>query len=157
MDPQIGIKNESLAEAVQILNHILADEYILYTQTRKAHWNVESPDFFYMHQFFEKQYQEIDQMIDDVAERIRSLGHFAVATLQEFLALTHLTEESRASNNGQGHIRELLISHESIIIELRKYIDRFNDPLNDYGSSDFITGMMRAHERMAWMLRSHLP
>ena len=156
MNTQIGIKEESLAEVAQTLNHILADEYILYTQTRKAHWNVEGPDFHAMHIFFETQYQEIDQLIDDIAERIRTLGHFAVASLREFVALAHLTEESRDSNSGQGHIKELLISHESIIMELRKFIDRFQHPLNDYGTSDFITGLMKVHEKMAWMLRAHL-
>jgi starvation-inducible DNA-binding protein len=156
METRIGITDENLAEVAHALNTFLADEFILYVQTRKAHWNVESSDFSYLHKFFEDQYIEIDQIVDDIAERIRSLGHYASATMNEYLRLTQLTEKSSEGNDGKGHLRDLLLSHESIIINLRKNIDRFNEQLHDAGSSDFITGIMEKHEKIAWMLRSHL-
>ena len=60
------------------------------------------------------------------------------------------------ANDGKGYLKDLLLSHESIIINLRKNIDRFNGQLRDAGTSDFITGIMEKHEKIAWMLRSHL-
>ena len=156
MESKIGIKEENLAEVAHSLGKILADEYVLYTKTRKAHWNVEGPDFYNKHIFFENQYGELEKVIDDVAERIRTLGHFPPATLKEFLELTHLTEESRGSNDSLTFIRELLGDHESILIHLRENINAFADALHDAGSSDYITGLMEKHEKMAWMLRSHL-
>jgi len=156
METQIGIKGKNLAEVAQTLNTFLADEFILYVQTRKAHWNVESPDFSYLHKLFEDQYIQIDQIVDDIAERIRSLGHYASATMSEYLRLTQLTEKSGEANDGKGYLRDLLLTHESIIINLRKNIDRFNEQLRDAGTSDFITGIMEKHEKIAWMLRSHL-
>ena len=90
MESKIGIKEENLAEVAHSLGKILADEFVLYTKTRKAHWNVEGPDFYNKHIFFENQYGELEKVIDDVAERIRTLGHFPPATLKEFLELTHL-------------------------------------------------------------------
>jgi starvation-inducible DNA-binding protein len=156
METQIGIKSENLAEVAHALNTFLADEFILYVQTRKAHWNVESSDFSYLHKFFEEQYIEIEQIVDDIAERIRSLGHYAAATMNEYLRLTQLTEKSGESNDGKGYLRDLLLSHESIIRNLRKNITRFNEQLRDAGTSDFITGIMEKHEKIAWMLRSHL-
>jgi starvation-inducible DNA-binding protein len=109
-----------------------------------------------MHVFFESQYEQLDEVMDSVAERIRQLGHYAPATLKEFLSLTHLTEKLSEKNNSQGFIRELLADHESIIIFLRENINRFADDFKDAGTSDFITGLMEEHEKMAWMLRAHL-
>jgi starvation-inducible DNA-binding protein len=79
MEPKVGISKENLSQVAHTLNKILADEYVLYTKTRNAHWNVEGLDFHSKHLFFESQYQELDEIIDTVAERIRSLGHYAPA------------------------------------------------------------------------------
>jgi starvation-inducible DNA-binding protein len=156
MPINIGIEQEFLAEVSHSLGKVLADEYILYTKTRKAHWCVTGPDFHSKHLFFEGQYKQLEEIIDDVAERIRSLGHYPPATLKEYLALTHLTEQSREKNDATGYIKELLLDHESIVIYLRENIERYVTNLHDAGSSDFITGLMETHEKMAWMLRAHL-
>jgi len=156
MQPNIGIKPENLGAVSHALNGILADEFLLYTKTRNAHWNVEGPDFHSMHLFFESQYEKLDDIMDEVAERIRTLGHYAPATLKDFLQLTHLTEQMREKNDSIGFIRELLADHETIIVTMRENIDRFANEYKDAGTSDFITGLMEEHEKMAWMLRSHL-
>ena len=152
----IGITPEHLAEVANALNRLLADEHVLYIQTRNAHWNVEGPDFLTKHRFFEEQYHQIETIIDDVAERIRTIGHYAEATLSGFLKLTHLTEVTREKNDSAGFMKSLLVAHESIIIHLRENIDRVAEEWNDAGTSDFITGLMETHEKMAWMLRAHL-
>jgi starvation-inducible DNA-binding protein len=128
----------------------------LYTKTKRAHWNVEGPDFYNKHLFFEQQYDAIDEIVDTVAERIRSLGHYTPATLKNFLALTHLTEELQEKNDSNGFIKELLLDHESIIIYLRENINNIANEFQDAGTSDFITGLVETHEKMAWMLRAHL-
>lgn len=156
MEPKIGISADNLAKVAHALNSILADEYALYTKTRNAHWNVEGPDFHTKHLFFESQYEQLDEIMDSVAERIRSLGHYAPATLKSFLELTHLSEVLHSKNDGAGFITELLYDHESIIIRLREDINIFANDLKDLGTSDYVTGLMETHEKMAWMLRSHL-
>lgn len=156
METIIGIKPENLAAVAHKLAVMLADEFLLYIKTRNAHWNVEGADFYSKHKFFEDQYEQLDETMDDIAERIRSIGHYAPATLKEFLQLTRLTEKSREGNSGDGFIKELLADHESIIMHLRENINRFANEYHDLGTSDFITGLMEAHEKMAWMLRSHL-
>ena len=122
MNTDIGITDKNRKAVATQLSRLLADEFILYTKTRKAHWNIEGKDFHSMHVFFESQYEQLDEVMDSVAERIRQLGHYAPATLQEFLSLTRLTEKSGAKNDSQGFIRELLADHESIIIFLRENI-----------------------------------
>ncbi len=156
MNTQIGITPEHLSEGAKILSAFLADEFTLYLKTRNAHWNIEGPDFHAQHKFFESQYEQLDEIMDEVAERIRSLGHYAPATLKTYLELTHLTEQSREKNDSAGFIKELVVDHESIIIRIRESINHFADDLNDAGTSDFITGLLEAHEKMAWMLRAHL-
>lgn len=156
MQPKIGIKSEHLAGVAASLSKILADEFVLVTKTRKAHWNVEGPDFYNKHKFFEDMYHALDDIIDEVAERVRSVGHYPPASLKEFLQLTHLTEASRGKNDSETFIRELLSDHESIIIHIRENIDGYVTAFHDAGSSDFVTGLAEKHEKMAWMLRSHL-
>jgi starvation-inducible DNA-binding protein len=156
MKANIGISPENLTEVAHSLSRILADEYVLYTKTRKAHWNVEGPDFYNKHKFFEQQYTELQDIIDDVAERIRKLGHYAPATLKQFLDLTHLSEDDRGGNDSQIYIKALLADHESILIHLRENINNYAGALKDAGTSDYITGLMETHETMAWMLRAHL-
>jgi starvation-inducible DNA-binding protein len=155
MKTNIGITEANSKAVVVQLSKLLADEYILYTKTRNAHWNVEGPDFHTMHLFFETQYGQLEDMLDGVAERIRTLGHYAPATLKSFLELTHLTEYSERKNDSLGFIKELLEDHESIVEFLRGNINVFADDYKDLGTSDYITGLMEEHEKMAWMLRSH--
>lgn len=156
MEAKIGISAENLAEVAHSLSKILADEYVLYTKTRKAHWNVEGPDFYNKHKFFEEQYTQLEGIVDEVAERIRKLGHYTPASLKQFLELTHLTEDDRDKNDASTYIRMLLADHESILIHLRGNIDNYANALKDAGTSDYITGLMETHETMAWMLRAHL-
>ena len=156
MKASIGIKPANLQAVAMELSKLLADEFILYTKTRNAHWNVEGADFHSMHIFFEQQYEQLDEVMDGVAERIRQLGHYAPATLQSFLSLTHLTEKLGERNDSPGFIKELLTDHENIIIFLRENINKFANEYGDAGTSDYITGLMEEHEKMAWFLRAHL-
>jgi starvation-inducible DNA-binding protein len=156
MKIEIGITDANRQAVATALAKILADETVLYIKTKNAHWNIEGADFYDKHKFFESQFGQLDEIIDSVAERIRSLGHYAPATLKSYLTLTHLTEETREKNNSHGFIKELLEDHESIILVLREHIKPFTKDFHDLGTSDFVTGLMETHEKMAWFLRSHL-
>ena len=94
--------------------------------------------------------------MDNVAERIRTIGEYAPGTLSQFLELTHLTELTRIKNDSASFIKELLADHESIIIYLRENVSKLAEEFHDYGTSDFITQLMETHEKMAWFLRAHL-
>ena len=152
----IGITDKNRQSVATELAKLLADETVLYIKTKNAHWNIEGPDFYDKHKFFETQFGQIDELIDSIAERIRSLGHYAPATLKSYMSLTRLTETTRENNDSQGFIKELLEDHESIIIVLREHIKSFSNDFHDAVTSDFITGLMEVHEKMSWFLRSHL-
>jgi len=155
MKINIGIVETDRKAVSDQLGKLLADEFILYTKTRNAHWNIEGPDFHAMHVFFESQYQQLDELMDAVAERMRKIGHYAPATLVQFLQLTHLTEKNVGKNDSMGFLKELLEDHESIIEFIRGNIEPFSSKYHDAGTSDYLTGLMEAHEGMAWMIRSH--
>ena len=156
MKANIGISDKNRQEVANILFGLLADEFVLYTKTRNAHWNVEGIDFHDKHKFFEAQYEQLEDLVDDVAERIRSLGHYAPATMKSFLDLTHLTEKRISGNTSKNFIKDLLGDHESIIILLRENINKIADKFGDVGTGDFLTGLMEEHEKVAWMMRAHL-
>ena len=127
----------------------------MYTKTRNYHWNVEGGSFIELHKLYEGQYEQLDEIMDDVAERIRQLGHYAEAQLKDFVQLTRLGEEGYTTDQ-KKQLQNLLADHESIIRNLRKNIDVFTDKYKDAGTADFVTGLMEKHEKTAWFIRSYL-
>ncbi len=156
MKTNIGISEENRIKTAEFLSKLLADEYILYTKTLRAHWNLEGLDFHTKHVFFEEHYNQIKEYVDSVAERIRKIGHYAPATLTQFLQLTHLSEEYHGNNSSKDYIKSLLIDHDTIIIGVRKIIPIIEEELKDVGTGDFLTGLLQEHEEMSWMLRAHI-
>ena len=156
MKATIGIPDKEIEEIVTLLNTLLADEYALYTKTRNAHWNVSGTNFYELHKFFETQYEAVDIIIDDIAERVRSLGHYALGSLKDFLAVTHMDEENHDFGNPKQIIQTLVNDHETIIRIIRNDIAPISGKHKDLGTADFVTGIMKQHEKMAWMLRSFL-
>ena len=152
----IGIKEKDTHAVAVILNKLLADEHVLYVKLRNAHWNVEGPDFHAQHLFFESLYGDLAETIDEIAERVRSIGHYAVGTMKEFLELTQLTERGYKKNDSLGFIKELLSDYEAIIVSIREQLDTVAEEHHDAGTEDFLVGIIEAHEKTAWMLRAHL-
>jgi starvation-inducible DNA-binding protein len=152
----IGLSESNRDSVVKILNAVLSDEYVLYTKTRNYHWNVVGPQFNDLHKFFEGQYEALNEIVDDVAERARTLGGKALGTLVEFTKTTRLRERAGEYPDARGMIGDLLADHESIVKQLRADLVTALDKHGDAGTSDFLTGLMEKHEKMAWMLRAFL-
>lgn len=156
MQPNIGLEKDVLKQDNVLLNDFLSDLHVLYIKTRKYHWNVAGPNFMEYHKFFEKQYKAIEAEIDEVAERIRQLGGTPLATMAEFIHNTSLKEDSGKPKDTAEMFRNLLNDHEQVVRELREDVEKCDEELNDAGTADFLTGLMEAHEAMAWMLRKYL-
>ena len=138
------------------LNRLLADEFVLYTKTLNDHWNVRGMQFSSLHEFFEMLYQASLPMIDDVAERVRTVGGTALGTMEEFLKHTRLEEQAGPPPDPRGMIGNLRADHETIIDTLREGIDAMEERFDDPGTCNFLTGLLEKHEKLAWMLRTHL-
>jgi len=156
MKPNIAISDADREGVVNILSPLLADEYVLYTKTRSYHWNVVGPQFNDLHKFFESQYEGLEEVIDDVAERMRSLGGLSIATLTEFLKQTRLKEHPDEYPDAMKMISNLLADHETLIRNLRADLETCAGKYHDIGTNDFLTGLMEKHEKTAWMLRAFL-
>lgn len=156
VETQIGLDDRALDRVADILNHRLADTFTFYAKLRKYHWNVTGLHFHTLHELFEAQYHMLEESMDEIAERARSLGCIAIGTLDEFKRFTAIEERPGQIPNDIGMIRDALNDHEMIIRQLREDVDTTADKYHDAGTSDFLTGLMEQHEKMAWMLRAHL-
>jgi len=156
MQLNLGLTEGQRQGVSEILDTLLADEYLLYTKTRNFHWNVVGPQFNDLHKFFEGQYEALDDIVDEVAERVRALGGRSVATLAEFSRLARLAERPGERPAARGMIGALLADHETLVRNLRSDLVTCADKHGDIGTNDFLTGLMEKHEKMAWMLRAFL-
>ena len=156
MKPNTGLADKEREGVVKILNTVLADEYVLNTKTKNYHWNVVGPQFHDLHKFLDAQYGELAEIVDDVAERARSLGGPALGTLAEFLKQTRLKEHPGQYPGAREMIANLRADHEALIRTLRVDLEACAERYHDIGTNDFLTGLMEKHEKMAWMLRACL-
>ncbi len=158
MKVDIGISEKNRNEVAAILNKILANQYSLYTKTLNYHWNVEGADFHALHIFFEQQYEQLLDMVDDTAERVRSVGCKAIASLKEFAKLSKVEDELfGGGKNALQMIEQLAKDQETVIRLIRDEAPKVLDKYDDLGTNNFLLEVLEKHEKMAWMLRAFLP
>jgi starvation-inducible DNA-binding protein len=143
-------------DMVKILNTLLLIEYLLYTKTRNYHWNVTGPQLRDLHKLFQEQYIELSEIVDQIAERGRSLDGWAFGTMSEFSQHAKLTEPSDHYPEPCEMIADLLDDHEAVIRQLRGDLETCAVKYRDMGTNDFLAGLMEQHETMSWMLRAFL-
>lgn len=137
-----------------MLADMLADTYVLYVKTQNFHWNIIDSRFYSLHLLFEKQYEELAEAVDELAERIRMLGERAPGSMAEFLKLTSL-QEPTSPLSGNQMIQALANDHKVIADRLRPAISEATE-LGDDGTMDLFTNHLRMHEKASWFLQSHL-
>ena len=154
MDIDIGIPADKRAAIAEGLSRLLADSYTLYLKTHNYHWNVTGPMFQTLHLMFMTQYTELGLAVDDIAERIRSLGHPAPGSYAEFARLS-VIEEDVAVPTASKMIANLVMGHEAVTRTARQVFQIAADA-NDEPTCDLLTQRMQVSEKTAWMLRSLL-
>jgi starvation-inducible DNA-binding protein len=156
MKINIGLSEKQLQKSSHILTTVLSDEMVLYVKTRKFHWNVSGESFMELHKLFQSQYSELEEAIDEVAERVGKLGEKTIGTMHEFSKHASIKEHPDKYPSSKEMIEELLEDHEILIIKLRKDIEESTEKVKDAGTADFLTGLMETHETIAWILRRYL-
>jgi starvation-inducible DNA-binding protein len=152
----IGLTEEQRQGVIDLLNHDLADSYVVLVKTKKYHWDVVGPQFRTLHQLWEEHYEKLTLNIDALAERVRALGGYPVGTMEGFLKIASVKEHGGDVPDATGMVSNLVEDHEQIIRNLREHIDRSSEQFHDEGTADFLTGLMEEHEEIAWMLRSFI-
>lgn len=153
MEPiDIGISLKDREKIAGGLKKLLADTYTLYLQTHNFHWNVTGPRFRDLHTFFEEQYTELSEAVDDIAERIRTLGADAPGTYAAFAKLSSI-EEVDGVPSAEEMVSILTSGHEQVVKTCRSALVAAQDG-DDESSLALISDRMSIHEKTAWMLRS---
>ena len=141
-------------ELINRLNTLLANSYTLYLKTHNYHWNVTGPMFTSLHTLFETQYSELALAVDEIAERIRTLGARAPGSYTEFAELASVREDT-TSPKAEAMIQNLVADQQAVVESARAVI-RAAAELDDDATADLGTRRIDVHEKNAWMLRSHL-
>lgn len=150
----IGISTADRSGIADALSRVLADTYTLYLKTHNYHWNVTGPQFNDLHAMFMTQYTELWTAVDLIAERIRSLGHFAPGSYKAFAKLTSIKDEDEVPA-ATAMIENLLKGHETVARSCREAFPAA-EKAGDQSSMDVLTQRLQVHEKTAWMLRSLL-
>lgn len=152
MDINIGLSETDRKNSADALSKLLANTYTLYLKTHAFHWNVEGPHFQALHQLFMDQYTEMWTAVDELAERIRALGHFAPGSYSQFDALSSIKEETGVPG-WQDMVKELAKGHEAVAKTAREVL-RVAENNNDDATADVVAPRITLHEKTAWMLRA---
>lgn len=148
----IGIKTSDREKVAEGLSHLLADSYTLYLQTHNFHWNVTGPQFRELHLMFEEHYTELAVAVDEIAERIRTLGVAAPGTYREFARLSSISEVDGVPD-GKAMVDILTAGHEAVVKTCRQVL-KLAQEADDESTVALVSDRMRVHEKTAWMLRA---
>ena len=151
----IDLDAETRAQIVALLNQQLADTFDLYSQTKQAHWNVKGAQFFQLHELFDKLAGEVLGYVDEIAERVTTLGGTALGTARMSAGSSRLTEYSANVFGSEESVKELVKRYSALAATTREAIDT-SDNLGDKDTADLFTGLSRELDKSLWFLEAHL-
>jgi starvation-inducible DNA-binding protein len=154
MKHNIGITEQHRASISEALAKVLAGSYSLQLQTQYCHWNVKGPFFDPLHKLFQAQYEEIQVAVDEIAERIRALGHVAPGSFDEFAKLSPIKQRVDFRNADEMLVC-LLEAHEHMVLTCKEAIHVAGKG-GDEATEDLLTERVEIHGKTAWMLRATL-
>ncbi|MDX2288173.1 MAG: Dps family protein [Hyphomicrobiaceae bacterium] len=147
-----GLEPKDRNSVSKDLVEVLADTYTLLLKTHVYHWNVVGPLFVPLHELTEAHYKDLFQAADDIAERIRSLGHPAPLSFRQLLPKSAVDEET-SDRSAEQMVAHLVVDHEKIVKRLRDAA-MAADEADDLVTTDLLTARLAFHEKAIWMLRA---
>ncbi|HNU52878.1 MAG TPA: DNA starvation/stationary phase protection protein [Verrucomicrobiota bacterium] len=154
MKTKTAATSKSAKPLTDSLNQVLADSYALMALTHLAHWNVEGQGFFALHTAFQTQYEELFTAIDEIAERVRALGAYAIGGLAK-LAQTAQMKEFASPLPQEAYVRALIGANEQLVADAARARDLAGEA-NDAESQDLMIERITVHQKTIWMLKSFL-
>jgi len=152
----IALEDSVCKKSVDALNQILADTMCLRDMYKKHHWQVSGPTFYQLHLLFDKHYEEQDELIDELAERIQLLGGISIAMAADVAETTRIPRPPRGREEPPVQISRLLEAHEIVLREVREAAREANDD-GDAGTNDLlVSSVLRTNELQVWFLSEHL-
>lgn len=154
LDVKTGIPEEKRKRIADGLSKLLADTYTLLGKTHGFHWNVEGPTFHSLHEMFQEQYENLQEAVDEIAERVRALGYFPPGSLSQFLKHTGI-EDEHGTPDARAMVEQLARDNEEINRTAREIVQICHEA-DDTVTEDLLNKRMGDHEKTAWMLRATL-
>lgn len=154
--PDIGLQNENMAGVNVLLSKALGSIYTLGIKTKKYHWNVTGQEFQQLHELFDEQYAMLTEMVDEIAEYIRSYGAMAPGTLDEFKELSIIEEKAGYNPPAFEMVADLVADYEELLRLFREQSQKAVNEYSDIQTEDLYIGFMHQLSKQAWFLRSHL-
>lgn len=152
---RIDLDSETREQVVALLNQQLADTFDLYSQTKQAHWNVKGAQFFQLHELFDKLAGDLLPYVDDIAERVTTLGGTALGTSKMAAKTSRLEDYPAAVIGGKESLETLIDRYATLAASTREAIDTADD-LGDADTADLFTGISRTVDKSLWFLEAHL-
>jgi starvation-inducible DNA-binding protein len=143
-------------EMTEQLNQLLADTMTLRDLYKKSHWQVAGPTFYQLHLLFDKHYEEQNELVDTIAERIQLLGGISIAMAADVAELTRIPRPPKGREEVPVQLSRLLDAHQVILSHCRELADR-SDKLGDAGTNDMVVSdVLRTSELQVWFVSEHL-
>ena len=154
MKNKIGLKTQDCIQLSDQLNQLLSNYQLLYMNVRGFHWNIKGNNFFELHVKFEEIYNNLQLKIDELAERILTLGFTPVHSYSDYLKHSNVQEKTNISD-GKLAMEEVLNAFEIIILLQREILAIAGDA-NDEGTNALMSDYIRLQEKLVWMYSSFL-
>jgi starvation-inducible DNA-binding protein len=152
----IALSENVARESVENLNQVLADTITLRDLYKKHHWQVSGPTFYQLHLLFDKHYEEQNELVDTIAERIQSLGGLGVAMAPDVAEITIIPRAPKGREEPPVQISRLLHAHEIVLKEAHT-MARLASESGDDGTNDlFVSDIIRGNEKQVWFLSQHV-
>lgn len=151
---KIDLAKGKREKLIQMLNQSLADAMDMKSQAKQAHWNVKGPSFIALHELFDQVAGEIETHVDDIAERITSLGGVALGTVRIAAEKSALSQYPLEISDGTAHVDALSTALADFGKRARKNIDAA-DELGDADTADLYTGISRGVDKLLWFVEAH--
>ena len=150
----IGLENNNAKQLAEKLNELLANYSVFYQNTRGSHWNIKGEKFFELHLKFEELYNDLLLKIDEVAERILTLGHSPNHNYSDYTRISKITESKEVSD-GIKSVTNILESFK-ILITLQRELLILSAEAGDEGTNAQMSDYVRAQEKLVWMYSAFL-
>ncbi|ADY50993.1 Ferritin Dps family protein [Pseudopedobacter saltans DSM 12145] len=152
---KIGLNDKEVVELVDLLNDLLANYQIHYQKLRGCHWNVRGNDFFTLHLKFEELYNNAQLTIDELAERVLTLGKSPHSTYANYIKVSKI-KEINTEGLAPNKMVDAILEDYKVLLDLeREIIETASENVNDEGTADMITGFVKFQEKTSWMLRAY--
>ena len=151
---QIGLEKKDMTEIIKKLNNLLSSYHIFYINVRGYHWNVKGEHFFSLHEKFEELYTDLQLQIDEIAERILTLGGVPLHAYSDFSENASIKEDKNV-HDGKACVKGL-VSGLQALIEEQRTVAEAAEGVDDQGSADLVTEYVQEQEKLVWMYTAFL-